>query len=321
MSPDSIGGNVPRDYERSARPDSPLRRRIRVRRACGRTSPHATRAEPRDTRAAAPPPAHATLANGGDRAPRRDAGAVAAGSVRRYLDAHDGVPARVARATSPAVRDRQGDPDAADAAPRHAARLCAHPGGHERDELSGSLGDETGEAARPVGARARSRGIRHVGGGARPPGERVRPRRRRCAPRLADGARRSALRPPPRDGALAAAQRATVCRDRGAGGARPGRGARRDLPPLPRGLRPLDAPRPRGLEQDARGRDRRRAGAARAAAPLPRRAGPRAPRRRARIPAGRRHSRARPLFAEVGQRPACLGRPHARAAGGSTGRR
>ncbi len=30
MSPESIGGNVPRDYERSARPDSPLRRRIRV---------------------------------------------------------------------------------------------------------------------------------------------------------------------------------------------------------------------------------------------------------------------------------------------------
>ena len=119
--------------------------------ACGRTSPHAARAEPRDTRAAAPPPAHATLANGGDRAPRRDAGAVAAGSVRRYLDAHDGVPARVARAAAPAVHDRQGDGDAADAAPRHAARLCAHPGGLP-------LGDETGEAARPVGARARSRG-------------------------------------------------------------------------------------------------------------------------------------------------------------------
>ena len=30
MSPESIGGNVPRDYERSARPGSPLRRRIRV---------------------------------------------------------------------------------------------------------------------------------------------------------------------------------------------------------------------------------------------------------------------------------------------------
>ena len=298
----------------SSDPYAPPRRRIRVPRACGRTSPHAARTEPRDTRAAAPPPAHATLANGGDRAPRRDAGAVAAGSVRRYLDAHDGVPARVARATAPAVRDRQGDGDAADAAPRHAARLCAHPGGLP-------LGDEAGEAARPVGARTRSRGTRHVGGGARPPGERVRPRRRRCAPRLADGARRSAHRPPPRDGALAAAQRATVCRNRGTGGARPGRGARRDLPPLPRGLRPLDAPRHRSLEHDPRGRDRRCAGAARAAAPLPRRAGPRAPRRPTSAAAGRRDPGARTLPAEVGQRPARLGRPHARAPGGRTGRR
>ena len=98
--------------------------------------------------------------------------------------------------------------------------------------------------------------------------------------------------------------------------ARPGRGARRDLPPLPRGLRPFDAPRHRSLEHDPRGRDRRCAGAARAAAPLPRRAGSRAPRRPTSAAAGRRDPRARTLPAEVGQRPARLGRPHARAPGG-----
>ena len=125
----------------------------------------------------------------------------------------------------------------------------------------------------------------------------------------------------PRDGPLAAAQRATVCRNRGTGGARPGRGARRDLPPLPRGLRPFDAPRHRSLEHDPRGRDRRCAGAARAAAPLPRRAGPRAPRRPTSAAAGRRDPGARTLPAEVGQRPARVGRPHARAPGGATGRR
>ena len=53
--------------------------------------------------------------------------------------------------------------------------------------------------------------------------------------------------------------------------------------------------------------------APRAAAPLPRRAGPRAPRRPARAAAGSRYARARPLPAEVGQRPARVRGPDARA--------
>ena len=194
----------------------------RVPGACGRTSPHAARTGPRDARAAAPPPPCATLANGSDRAPRRVAGAVVAGSVRRYLDAHDGVPARVAGATAPAVRDGQGDGDAADAAPRHATRLCAPP-------AAIPLGDETGEAARPVGARARSRGNRHVRGGARPPrrASTDSPASMRAAPggrRASQPTSSSTTRRP-----SAAARRATDCRDQGNGGARPGRGARRDL--------------------------------------------------------------------------------------------
>jgi hypothetical protein len=44
--------------------------------------------------------------------------------------------------TAPAVDDRQGDGDAADAAPRHAARLCAHPGGLP-------LGDERAKQLAP----------------------------------------------------------------------------------------------------------------------------------------------------------------------------
>ena len=58
-----------------------------------------------------------------------------------------------------------------------------------------------------------------------------------------------------------------------------------------------------------------RARAARAAAPLPRRAGPRAPRRPARAAAGRRDTRAGSLPAEVGQRAAGVGGPDARASG------
>ena len=281
-------------------------------RACGRTSPHAARTEPRDTRAAAPPPPHATLANGGDRAPRRDAGAVAAGSVRRYLDAHDGVPARVARTTSPAVRDRQGDGDTADAAPRHAARLWAHPGGL-------SLGDEAGETARPVGARTRSRGpvtsaeaLAHLeseyglaGVDARRAWQTV-----RLAAHLVHDPETAFWQPRNEQRFVAIKNRRRTSRSR--------RAPR--FSPLPRGLRPLDAPRHRSLEHDPRGRDRRCAGAARAAAPLPRRAGPRAPRRPTSAAAGRRDHGARTLPAEVGQRPARLGRPHARAPG-ATGRR
>ncbi len=59
--------------------------------------------------------------------------------------------------------------------------------------------------------------------------------------------------------------------------------------------------------------DHARARSARAAASLPRRAGPRAARRPARAAAGRRHPRARPVPAEVGQRPARVGGSDARA--------
>ena len=52
-----------------------------------------------------------------------------------------------------AGRRRQGDGDAADAAPRHAARLRAPARGAERDELPVGVGDR--EAARAVGAGAR----------------------------------------------------------------------------------------------------------------------------------------------------------------------
>ena len=210
-----------------------------------------------------------------------------------------------------AVRDRQGDGDAADAAPRHAARLCAHPRGDERDELP--LGDEAGEAARPVGARARSRGTRDVGGGARPPGERARPRRRRCAPRLADGARAqptssTTTRRPSgsratSDGSSRSRSRRRTSRSRraprssAATSRRSGPSTRRDI-----GAWSMM----RVAEIDAC------AGAARAAAPLPRRAGPRAPRRPARAAAGRRDAR-RPSASCRSGTTSCSRGPTARA--------
>src|SRR5436309_298313 len=63
-----------------------------------RACPHAARAESGDASAAAPARAEAALADRGDRAPGRDASAVAAGAVRRHLDAHDWLSARRSRA-------------------------------------------------------------------------------------------------------------------------------------------------------------------------------------------------------------------------------
>ena len=51
------------------------------------------------------------------------------------------------------ARRREGERDAADAAPRHPPRLRALPGGDERDELP--VGDVPGEAVRAVRAGAR----------------------------------------------------------------------------------------------------------------------------------------------------------------------
>src|SRR5215208_7639974 len=73
----------------------------------GRACPHVARAETRDARPAAAARAEATLAEGGDRAPGRNAGAVAACAVRRHLDAHDELPARGARARARARRRPQ----------------------------------------------------------------------------------------------------------------------------------------------------------------------------------------------------------------------
>src|SRR5215217_3328942 len=131
----------------------------------GRACPHVARAETRDARPAAVARAEAALAEGGDRAPGRNAGAVAAGAVRRHLDAHDELPARGARARARARRRPQGHRDAADAAPRHAARLRAPSGRDERDELP--VGECGGEGARPVGAHSRGRGPGIHGRGAR----------------------------------------------------------------------------------------------------------------------------------------------------------
>ena len=92
-------------------------------------------------------------------------GAVAAGSVRRYLDAHDGVPARVARATSPAVRDRQGDGDWQTlqfVTPRDYALIWA-----AMSKTNFPWETERGEAA-AVGARARGGPTRDVDGSDRP---------------------------------------------------------------------------------------------------------------------------------------------------------
>ena len=94
------------------------------------------------------------------------------------------------------------------------------------------------------------------GGGACLSRARARAHRPGRAPRLARRARARAPPAPPRVGALGRAPRAPVRRDRGAGGARPARGARRDPPALPRGVRAGVAPRHRRLEHDARAGDR-----------------------------------------------------------------
>src|SRR4051794_13006789 len=87
----------------------------------------------------------------------------------------------------------------------------------------------------------------------------------------------------------------------------------RASPPLPRGVRAGDQARHRHLEHDARARDHACARASRPA-PLPRRAGPRAPRRAARPPSGSGGAGTGALPAEVGQRAPRAHRPLARAA-------
>ena len=102
-----------------------------------------------------------------------------------------------------------------------------------------------------------------------------------------------------------------VRRPGGAGGPRSARGADGDAAPVSRSLRARIAKRRRRLEHDADAADRARARAARAAPPLPRRAGPRA--RSTCLEAGSRarHAGPRPLPAQVGQRPARVQGPDA----------
>src|SRR5213083_2607051 len=100
------------------------------------TRPDHPRAEPRDTRAPTPARAEAAVAGRGGRASRRNPSAVAAGAVRRHLDADDELQAADARGRAGQGRRREGDRDAADVAPGHAAGLRALSRGDERDELS-----------------------------------------------------------------------------------------------------------------------------------------------------------------------------------------
>ena len=121
-----------------------------------------------------------------------------------------------------------------------------------------------------------------IGGGARPCRARARAHGTAGATCLAQRAGARPSRAPPRDRSLARAARRSVRRAGGAGDARSDRGACRDASALPRGVRAGVAPRSRAVEHDARARDLAGARSARAAAPVPRRAGPRAPRRPAR---------------------------------------
>ena len=87
--------------------------------------PHAEGAQPGDACAATAAGAQAGLGGRGDRAPRRDAGSVAAGAVRRALVARLRVQARDARTRGPLGQRREGDGDARHPSPRDRARLPA----------------------------------------------------------------------------------------------------------------------------------------------------------------------------------------------------
>ena len=76
---------------------------------------------------------------------------MAAGAVRRHLDARDELPARGTGARARPRHGDQGDGDAQNAPPRHPAGLRTHPVGDERDELP--VGDGGREASR-ASARA-----------------------------------------------------------------------------------------------------------------------------------------------------------------------
>ncbi len=184
-----------------------LRRRIRVPRACGRTSPHAARTEPRDTRAAAPPPPHATLANGGDRAPRR----VQAQSPQAP---HVGIWTRTTGFWRGSLSDCSGSPRSSGRRRRATLHLVTR---RDYALLRAAFPWETKQAKQLAPSlRALAAGGPVTSTEALAHLESIRTHRRRCAPRLADGA------PPAHivqhhERPCGSAQRATVCRDRGTG--------------------------------------------------------------------------------------------------------
>ena len=240
-------------------PDAPARapeQAISWNQHCGRARPHAARAEPRDARAPAPARAQAALADGGDRAPRRDAGAVAAGAVRRHLDAHDELPARGARARAPRGTVVKAT----------VMRQTLHLVTRRDYALIRAALSETNfpwethgrEAARAVGARARRGGPGDDGGSARPPRARARPHRRstRAAPGAAARVARTS-RPPPRDGALARPPEGRFVAIEEPEAHDPTEARAEILRRYLAAFGPVVAPRHRRLEHDARAGDRR----------------------------------------------------------------
>ena len=213
-----------------------------------RDGPGPPHAEPRAARAPAPPPSPHAQRRLDDRAPRRDAGAGAAGAPHRPVDAVGGLRSR--RAGRPPHRPGGGPrvADAQHAAPRDRARLP-----RDAAALRPRLRARPDE---PVPARARRRRPRRAADRRPDPDRgradgrrRDRPRARTAVPRPRPAGARLRRRLPPPDGSAPAARPVGRAGPRGPDdgrvlarrAARRRRGAGRDDPALPVRVRACDA--------------------------------------------------------------------------------